>query len=620
MNATDPTTPPDVLSSLARSKKTSLQRAVALNPNTPQDVLNRLWERHPCSMLANPILDFWELTEPGTLFERISETALLAVYNHLRKTGQDLPQHIFNPKSLKDLIEHALDHRDIRVFDQTARDPLPDVRLFFVMATIRSPRSQFFYENAPDHVWESLSSDSHPEIRRRFAELLRAAPSHISTPRPAFTEAARALSICGDEDVFHHLAHCPLIPADVVNRLAPSESLEVRRALSRCVDIPPEAIPLLCKDPDESVRLAFAKNCSVPMAHEVLLKDPSQKIRETLAANLRVELPILSQFDIKDHVNVLKKVFQNSRASEQLRSRIFTEADPEVKEVLSSDHPRLRPRFYFAHKNSIPPHILLRITKRTGLHVKIVADLAADPDPEIRLSIANRLQGQYGWRKTKENLELLQSFTTDPNPKIRACVCTDPRLTPKQVADLARDTCPAVRKKVLNHILATLEDHRNSKNLYRYTSLYNETLELFMEATKDFAPSVRRCLANAKETPPEALRILLDDSDPDVRKATLNHDRWPFGAVLDFEKDHPQFKGGTRHGSTTPSQDVLHKFACGPNPFLRYIAAQFSRTSVSDLRSLANDPHPAVREAALKKLKKRQTSNQIHPRIYLGTD
>ena len=67
MNASDPTTPPDILASLAKSSETAVRRAVAENPNTPVDVLNTLWNKFPEALLANPIIAFWELTEPAAL-------------------------------------------------------------------------------------------------------------------------------------------------------------------------------------------------------------------------------------------------------------------------------------------------------------------------------------------------------------------------------------------------------------------------------------------------------------------------------------------------------------------------------------------------------------------------
>ena len=605
MNASDPSTPPDILASLARSKKASVRRAVAENPNTPVEILNGLWESLPASLLANPILAFWELTEPGALLEHISERVLLATYNHLRKTGEDLPPLIYTHESLKHVMECALDRCDTRVFDHAPHDPTANLRLIFLAASMRYSRSRFFYEKAPAAAWRALASDPHPEVRLRFAELLRAASSSVETPSAEFTEAARALAESGGEDVFLQLAHCPAIPADVARRLASSKSMEIRRTLAHCVNMPADSIELLCKEPDESVRLAFAKKSRLNQAHELLLRDASHKVRESLAANFRVRRQILSQFDMKDHPAVLKNVFLNSHAGDQLRHRIFMEAHPDVKEVIAHRGFRLTPGFYFAHKGDIPPTVLAKLTARTGLHCQIAADLATDPDPKIRISIAHRLRGQYGWRDSAANLALLERFCTDPDEDIRKWVCTDSRLTFQQTEALARDTAPIVREKVLSHALACLENCRNCKNRLTYEIHYRETRSLFVEAANDTSVSVRSMLAGARETPPEALGILFDDPDADVRETARDHTIWPFGAVLDFEFSHPRFKGPTRHGSTTPSHKVLSHFARGKNPFLRKLTAECSRTGLGELRLLAGDSHAAVREAAQASLNKR---------------
>ena len=609
MNASDPTTPPEILASLAKSRETTVRRAVAANPNTPLEILNILWDKFPAVMLANPILTFLELTEPASLQRNISPGARLASYNHLRKTGADLAPHVHTPASLSEAIERAFRDQDTRVFEQAPEDSLAEVRVMFIKWAKRySSSARFFYEKAPERAWQGLSNDPHPAVRLGFAELLRAISNDIENPSPSFDQAARALAASNEEEVFLQLANCTPVPADVVQRLALSDSLEIRRALSKCANTPPEALEWLCKDPDESVRLAFAKNCRLPHAHELLLHDPSQKVRESLAANYQIDHKILIQFDLGDHPAVLRNVFLNSHAREELRTRILKEAHPDVRTVLASEGFRLTPRFYNAHKNILSREVRSLLTERKGLHPQIAADLAADPAPDIRMNIARRLRGQYCWRDTAANLALLKRFATDPAKEIREYVCTDSRLTSKQVETLARDVEPEVRLEVLRHILSRLEDYRNCKSRGTYAHLYHETRHLFLEAANDPDASVRSELSRAKETPPEALGILFDDPDADIREPARAHTQWPFGAVLDFEKNHPSFKGSTRHGDTTPSARVLHKFVRSTNPFLRQLSARCSRSSMADLRSLATDSHPAVRDAALARIAKRNTA------------
>jgi len=606
MNISDPTTPPDILASLAKSSETMVRRAVAENPNTPVEVLNTLWNKFPESLLANPIIAFWELTEPAALQKNISPAACLASYNHLRKKSADLAPQIHTHEALKKAIEHAFHKDDTRVFAHAPSDPIAGVRLMFVKIAKRdSSSARFFYNKAPESAWRDLSNDSDPAVRLCFAELLRGISNQNEKPTPSFDQAARALTACNKEDVFIQLANCPTIPADVVQRLAISHSLVIRCALSRCINTSLESLEWLCKDSDESVRLAFAKSCRLAQAHTLLLNDPSMEVRKSLAANSCVARKILLQFDPNDHPAVLRNVFLHGRAGEELRSRIFTNANPEFKQVISHSGFRLTPKFYFAHKSHIPAEVRSLLTKRNGLHPQIAADLAADPAPDTRMNIARRLRGQYCWRDQDANLALLERFATDPEKDIREYVCTDSRLTSKQIEKLARDAEPDIRMQVLDHILSRLEDYRNSKSRGSYADLYHETQHLFVEAANDPTASVRLRLSYAKETPPEALGILFDDPDDEIRIKARAHTQWPFGAVLDFEKAHPQLKGKTRHGDTTPSLRVLHDFAQSPNPFLRQLTARCYRTCRADLRLLAKDLNFGVSEAALARLVKR---------------
>lgn len=606
MNASDPTTPPEILATLAKSRETKVRRAVAQNPNTPLGLLNALWDKFPEAMLANPILALWELTDPAALQKNISPPACLASYNHIRKTGADLTPHIHNPDALKRAMEVAFGTEDSRVFHQAPFDPDFSVRLRFLKAATYSSSGRFFLARAPEICWQSLSNDPHPAVRLGFANLLRVISGHMEEPSPHFVQASRALAASNEEPVFQELANCPQIPWDVVQRLALSNSVDIRCTLSHCTNTQADTISRLCQDSDERVRLAFAKKCPLAGAQEWLLKDPSQNVREALASNHRISREILSRFDLKDDPAVLRNVVLNSNASEDIRNRILMEGHPDVKQVLADHAFRLTPRIYLEHKETLSPTTLSKLTQRTRLHPEIVADLATHAESSIRVSIARRLRGQYGWRDTPDNLALLERFLADPDKNIRILVCTDPRLTFQQTAEVARDKSQEVRQHFLGHLLQKLERLRNCDHISTYTAVFRKISPLLLEAASDQATSIRRLLANARETPPEALGILFDDPDDNVRSAARRHSIWPFGAVLSFESNHPNFKKPTRHGGTTPSLSVLHHFTKSKNPFLRQLTARCSRTRTSDLRTLAEDAHEAVRETALATIRKRQ--------------
>jgi hypothetical protein len=609
MNPADPSTPPEELQFLARAKKVSIQRAVAENPNAPETLLNTLWEKHPACMLANPILDFWEITEPGSLLRHVTPPALLALYNHLGKSGMDLPTHIFTSDSLKKTLERAFSHSDDRIFLHAPFDPNAKNRLIFLQAAHRQSYFDLFLEQAPDRAWSALANDPDPEVRLHFAQLLSITPSSTNSPRPAFTEAVRKLANLEDLDIHQHLARSPIIPPDVIERIARVADSVAKTSLSGCLFATQESLQLLCQDEDEGIRRAFAKNSTLNAAHQILVKDTSPQVRSLLAQNRQVKLPILSQFDIKDHPSVLKNLFKNPRANENLRSRIFTEGHPDVRDVLTDHGTPLKSRFFIAHKSLIPLHVRRQMHSRTGLPAEIVAELATDPDRQVRLSIAKRLTGQYGWRTTKANLDLLGGFINDPDSEIRLSVCTDSRLTSSQIASLTQDVVVEVKEMVTSNILQRLKAYRNSRQPHYYRNLYEKTAHLLLARAKDPESRVRQAIARSKEAPPEALGILFDDPVPAISSAVRSTTQFPFGAILDLEKTalSSELKGPFRQGDSSPTSIAIHHFAHCKNPFLRHIAAHYSRTTLSDLRALGNDPHPVVREAAIAKLAMRES-------------
>jgi len=402
MNASDPSTPAEELSLLARAQKKSVQRAVAQNPNTPLDVLNSLWQKYPDCMLANPIIAFWELTQPGHIEEKITPIAFLIVYNHLKKNGEAIPQHIFSSKVAKKMISNAFNERDPRVFDHAAQEEMPEIRASIIEAAKYD--AAFFHDHAPDAIWEIYARDASSDFLRAFARVLRTIAHTVNSPRPAFFEVARRLSELEDDVIDQQLAQCPQMPEEITNRLVRSSNHGIRHALSCSLYFSEQAVKWVCSDFDEDIRIQFAHASPNATVHKFLLKDRSRKVRETLAANLNITPDILSQFDIKDHPSVLKSVFKNPQASYDLQSRIFKEGHAEVKNVLHDTHLNLNSKFYFEHKSLIPREVSIQITKRSNLPEKILDDLASHADSKIRLAMAKRLGNFRCWRATTGNL------------------------------------------------------------------------------------------------------------------------------------------------------------------------------------------------------------------------
>jgi hypothetical protein len=115
--ASDPATPVEDLFSLSINKDPGVLQALARNPNVPEELLQELWQRFPESILENPLLTLWEFTNAGSAAKKLGDRAMLALYNHLRDTGAELPEDLFTPKTLAYLARRGMHHFDGAVFN-----------------------------------------------------------------------------------------------------------------------------------------------------------------------------------------------------------------------------------------------------------------------------------------------------------------------------------------------------------------------------------------------------------------------------------------------------------------------------------------------------------------------
>ena len=100
------------------------------------------------------------------------------------------------------------------------------------------------------------------------------------------------------------------------------------------------------------------------------------------------------------------------------------------------------------------------------------------------------------------------------------------------------------------------------------------------------------------------MEIRFEDAEAFIRNAAMSHERCPYGVMLDLVETKKSHMDCTTlfHGETTPSASALRLLATSQNPFIRKVVSHCKRTAMKELRKLANDSHPAVREAALSRL------------------
>ncbi|MFM8983713.1 MAG: hypothetical protein ACKOLA_12595 [Spartobacteria bacterium] len=604
--ASDPSSSVEVLIAFANDPRPEIQQALGRNPNTPLDLLHQVWQQHPACILENPILTLWEFNRTGTLASQIGHGVLLKLYNHLRRQCEPLPPEIFTHSAFRDMIRKSMSSQDGDVFVFLPTERERALRRLLVEDSKYRGLFRFYETHAPDEVWKSLASDPDPDIRLDFANLLRSAPFDARPERAIAGEAARILMQDGRHEILQHLANCRFLPAVSVEELSRSADVEIREALSRCYLAPESALERLARDPEESVRVSLARNCEMEAIQRLLLRDSSVTVRKQLAESQHLPASLIGEFDLNDDPKVVRSVFL--RADDKFRARILQMSQPEVQQALLDMEESLRPGFYRANKSAILPDILAKLSRANRVHSEIIDDMAQDERPEIRLGVALRLGSHKHWRGTPRNIALVNKFAKDSSPQIRHEICTDWRLDAESTASLFADRDPVLRKRTLCAVLDFLVAEREGRRFENYVKLYCEKAPLIVKLARDPDHAVRFAIASCKEAPPAAMKILFDDPESFIREAVFAHERWPYGVLIDLEKRLGSEGNGKvlRNGQTTPGVDALPILAKSRNPFERKLVAHCQRTSIRDLRILAEDPQPAVRQTARAKLAKRR--------------
>jgi hypothetical protein len=98
--ASDPCADQELLRNLADEKSQPIRRALAANPNTPEEVLQRLWIEHPDLVLENPILALWDFSHPRSIAEKGRAQGLDGTLQFSPPRGAPAPNGFFrDPRS-----------------------------------------------------------------------------------------------------------------------------------------------------------------------------------------------------------------------------------------------------------------------------------------------------------------------------------------------------------------------------------------------------------------------------------------------------------------------------------------------------------------------------------------
>jgi hypothetical protein len=219
--ATEATTPPEILEELAKSENATIRKVVAQNPNTPTETLLQLFRDFPHQVLQNPIIDLLILEDPNFLYE--------------------------------------LYQVNVGIFD---RDNLPS---FFLKWAIKHPDDKIRIavarsKKTPQYFLEQLANDNKVNVRCCVA---------INSNTPIHT--LEKFIQDSNEIVRLGVSENTCAPKFILEQLAKDPEYIVRLTVAKNPQTPQSALHRLLDDKDDSIRFAVRKKIALELSMRLLI-------------------------------------------------------------------------------------------------------------------------------------------------------------------------------------------------------------------------------------------------------------------------------------------------------------------------------------------------------------
>ncbi|MFE6886802.1 hypothetical protein [Streptomyces sp. NPDC057694] len=457
------------------------------------------------------------------------------------------------------------------------------------------------------------------------------------------------------------LALNPSVPESILLRLLSEAPLAARMVLCRDRILPDAVIDAVIKHPDTYTRSFFARNPHVDPDQRVrLVDDPEWFVRAHLAEGPRVAIfarprplpdeAVVHMINTYDDEILGGRFYQQissrlrrsmpthpvakvrrwgvgewASLPDDLRAALLTDPDGEVRETAQRqarfqdpawvesvlpDRPCHGRTDLLVHRSltrAVVERVLARpagkgdkamIAVNPTLPPDIVVLLAADPDSEVRVRIARRVD--LGPAECR-------ALVADPDPDVRTQVAYREDLGPTECRTLMTDPHPDVRLAVSLHPALSEEERARIDYQvpmdhpfdFRPAPEVPEDPEIVRRNALSNHPLLRRQAARDHLLPPDLVARLAADDDLGVRVLLAqNHPDAPAPLLL---RSFIEYTGPERsHLITRPNfpTDGLAAFADHEDPEVRALAARDAETEPTVVDRLTQDPEHAVRAAA----------------------
>jgi hypothetical protein len=321
--ALNPNTPPELLRELANSSDAITRSHVAANPNTPTEVLLELGGEFPLQLLDNPVFSLLLLENPNLI-----ETIPLTTQRSLLKLE----------KVPVSFLEWAADKSDQEVqlaVAMNARTPKA------ALEKLAQSRDSQVIEAARLHVnWASEQTEDWDEAVKKSIELIlfsRKDRQYLKelTEKDLIPEFGIERKISGiryllAETILEQLARNdfweirvaiaenPKTPKSILEQLAWDENA-IRNKVARNPNTPEKSLERLAKDNNCGIRREVARNSSTPArVLEQLAKDENVEVRYHLTQNPNLPESILEQLAKDDDFWIREEIVNNLNTVSQV--------------------------------------------------------------------------------------------------------------------------------------------------------------------------------------------------------------------------------------------------------------------------------------------------------------
>jgi hypothetical protein len=542
---------PSILVGLATSNNRRVCFAVAKNPNTPAEELERL-ACSPESMIRDTALRNPSISETFIHALRRAEQATRRVVKLSTEEISGLLQKGFYARMLLAMNE------ELPVEFLEMLDTNEETSLHTVIAA---------HPGLPEHLQKKFSASSFPHVRE-----------HLAINPSLSLHIYDKLSRDQDEGVRESLARNKKTPPEIVDALLFDLSHQVRRAASLHPNASQEKLEQLRKFPNVSREDFYALLNEGPFARSLLAQNPStpQEIllllmtdpcmAAPLASNTSVPTSFLSELVSSSDPNVLSSLASNPRISDETLKQLFALKNERSIHWTLANNPNTPEEILLELATHQDESIRRIIAQRANISPKLALLLSIDKDEDVRRFIA---------QDTTLPVGIICSMLGDTSRKVRKKARTNPIL-PKSVSEIfQRAGC----------------SHDLSERCEPDRRLPQDVL-LFLASCGPFAKSL---VALHPNTPEELQHKLADDEDVYVRSWVA---RSPYTrrAGLDLlsrdSSDEVRFYVAK---NPRTSRETLRRLANDLNKGVRSGVARNPSTPDDSLAQLINDAEFLVR-------------------------